>query len=264
MNGEAGSYLALLDEFFKGLKNSYKEEEGNYERKLSHFFEPLVLKYRVAREIKKQTDKFLASDFNLVGIMNPDEGKISDIIAEFLKPDGKHGQGGIFLEKFLEMLEGQLYKGNLDKKIPSNSDVIVEREVTANGFIDIQITFKGERRNFILGIENKPWAGDQPSQLKRYSDYLKKEHKNYVLLFISGNGRLPSEFSIPEEERKELERKGNLLCTSYHRFLIPWLRECFKECEAEKVRWFLRDFISWIEKNFREEVSDGAPEERNH
>jgi hypothetical protein len=38
--------------------------------------------------------------------------------------------------------------------------------------------------------------------------------------------------------------------------LIPWLKECFKECEAEKVRWFLRDFITWIGKNFREEVED--------
>jgi len=75
---EFSSYLSLLDEFFKGLKDCYEKEEENYRNKLSRFFESLVFKYRVAKEIKKQTERYLATDFNLVGIMNPDKDGISE------------------------------------------------------------------------------------------------------------------------------------------------------------------------------------------
>ena len=270
-------------------KNLYfSHEEDNYRKKLHEFFKPLIFKYRVAKEIKRQTDRFLASDFNLVGIMNPCEDKISDIIAMFLKPDGEHGQGKVFLRKFLEILkeerkellkeltakvEPQKQQNEIDDKSKINDienllncRISVEREAEAEGRLDIKITFKTEEGDyFIVGIENKPWAEDQPEQLKRYSGDLENKLKDdYVLLFISGDGRLPSESSIPKEKREDLERNGKLLCSSYRRFLLPWLRESFKECEAEKVRWFLRDFIIWIEEKFREDVSDESSEERNH
>ena len=260
MNGEVDSYLTSLDRFFGGLKSSYEREKERCKKELSSFFEPLIFKYRVAKEIKKQTDKFLASDFNLLGIMSPDEDRISNVIAELLKTNGKHGQGEVFLQKFLVILSKELSKSSLrnflDVEPFLNSRITVKREAETNGRVDIQITFEGER-NFTIGIENKPWAGDQQEQLKRYSDYLRRKYRDYILLFISGSGRLPSDFSIPEKERKKLEEEGRLLCTSYRRFLIPWLRECLRDCEAEKVRWFLRDFITWIEKNFQEEVNDG-------
>lgn len=262
------SYLSINKRFSRDLNNLNSCEEESYFRKLTEFFKPLIFKYRVAKEIKRQTDKFLASDFNLVEIINPTEEKISDIIAMLLRPDGEHGQGNIFLRKFLEILSKELPEkpdGISDIEYLLNCRIIVDREVEAKGRLDIRIYFKKEGENFFtIGIENKPWAGDQPEQLKRYSDYLEKDSdhlkEKYVLLFISGDGRMPSEFSISEKDRKKLEESGNLLCSSYHKFLILWLKECLKECEAEKVRWFLRDFITWIRKNFREEVSNGSEE----
>ena len=263
MDKDFNSYLISMESFFKNLSNLYKKEKENYEKKLYYFTKPLILKYRVAKEVKKQVDKYLASDFNLINIMNPDENKISDIIALFLKPNGEHGQGKVFLEKFLKILKENLaenFQNKINKlKNLSNCEIYIEREVEAKGRLDIEIIFKTEEGNFfIIGIENKPWAGDQPKQIKRYSEELEKKTKdNYILLFISGNGRPPSEDSISEIERINLEKDGKLLCSSYHKFLLPWLKECFKECESEKVRWFLRDFITWIEKNFQEEVSNG-------
>jgi len=221
----------------------------------------LIFKYRVAKEIKRHTDRYLASDFNLVGIMSPDENKISDVIAEFLNPNGKHGQGKVFLKKFLEVLRGFISPDWLSFDNSFLSQVVVERECSTDEGRRIDILLKFPKG--FVGIENKPWAGEQKNQLKDYAEYMRKiSKKEFLLIYLDGWGREAT--SIEPELKNELVEKGKFVELSYCRFLVPWLKECFKECEAEKVRWFLRDFISWIEKNFREEVGNGAPEERNH
>ena len=242
-----------------------------YQRELERikkFFDPLIFGYRVAKEIEKRTDKYLASDFDLIELIKPDENKVSDVMKLLLEPDGKHGQGKLFLRKFLEVLNKKLQERS--KGLPGDienlldCDTTVEREVESEGRIDIRIDFKEKGRSFlIIGIENKPWADDQTGQLERYSEYLEnKSGGNYVLLFISGDGRLPSKHSIREGKRKDLEENGKLVCSSYRGFLLPWLKECLKECEADKVRWFLKDFVSWIEKSFKE-VRNDSGRERN-
>jgi len=252
MSGNVNSYLKSVDGFFRGLRNSHRREKGNYEEKLSHFFEPLVFKYRVAKEIKKQTDRYLASDFNLVEIMDPDEKKVSDIIAELLKPNGKHGQGKVFLEKFLEVLRGVINPSWIFFESLDISRVVVEREYSTDvgRRIDIFLKFP---EGFTIGIENKPWADEQEDQLKDYAEYLEKISKGkFLLIYLDGRGREACSIELRLKEKLRIE--GKFVELSYRRFLIPWLKECLKECEAEKVRWFLRDFINWVEKNFREEV----------
>ena len=259
----SGEYIRSVNRFFESLRGSYMKEKESYRERLSRFFEPLVFKYRVAKEIKRQTDRYLASDFNLVDIMNPDENKISDIIAELLKPNGKHGQEEIFLKKFLEVLKEFVNPKWLSSESLELSRVIVDREhtTTESRRIDIFLRFS---EGITVGIENKPWAGEQKNQLEDYAEYLKKitEEERFLLIYLDGWGREAT--SIRPELKEELKKEGKFVELSYRRFLIPWLKECFKECEAEKIRWFLKDFVSWIEKKFREGVSDGAPEERNY
>jgi hypothetical protein len=196
----------------------------------------------VAKEIKKYTNRYLASDFNLIELFATKEEDISKAIAVLLDPSGVHGQGSVFLEKFLNRL-GVSTEGNLEKAI-----VRTEASIDTGRRIDILIEFAD---GFKVGIENKPWAGDQESQLKDYTDFLAKATGgNYKLIFLGGHRKEPSEWSIPREEKQALEQQGKLICKSYAEFLLPWLRECLKECEADKVRWFIRDFIAWIENNF--------------
>ena len=245
-------YDLSLRKFFNGLKVLYSRERESYQERLSKFFEPLLFKYKVAKEIEKQTNRFLASDFNLVDIMSPDENKVSDIIALLLKPDGEHGQGKVFLVKFLKMLEKFVDKKFLDELDVSQVSVIREYTTNIKRRIDIFLNFSDE---FFIGIENKSWAGEQENQLEDYSKYLEEiSGGNYFLIYLDAQGREAT--SIKKDLKKELKKEGKFLEISYHRFLIPWLKECFKECEAEKVRWFLRDFITWIEKSFREEIED--------
>ena len=236
--------------------------EVEYKQKLRRFFGDLLFRYRVAKSVKAQMDKYLASDFNLVSILALEEKTISRLIGLLLEPDGVHGQGNVFLKKFAETLRKCLKEIGIENPMENvgeigNAKVETEHSTDKGRRVDILIDLP----NFVIGIENKIWAGDQKDQLKDYGEYLANKGKDYLLIFLTCDGREPSEWSIPKDERIELERDGRLIALSYGQLLLPWLKECLKECEADKVRWFIRDFISWIEENCREVSDDGQRED---
>ena len=258
------SYFRSIDRFFKELKDFYSKVQTSYERRLTNFFQPLIFRYQVAKELKKQTDRYLASDFNLIEIIGPDENKLSDIIALLIDPNGTHGQGEVFLEKFLKEIKKQIESPQLQDinsllscKISVLRESFTTQIENQNRRIDLIVEFKNQKYNkkpvFIIGIENKPWAGEQENQLEDYKEHLDKISGNeYLLIYLSGLKR--KAVSIKPQTKERLKQKGKFLETSYYKLLIPWLKECIKESEADKVRWFLRDFVNWIENNFEEEV----------
>ena len=237
--------------------------ESTYRNRLEEFFRDLKFRYRIVKITKEQVDRYLASDFNLVALTHPEETDISRFIALLLEPKGTHGQGDVFLQKFVEILKREL-PGESAGRFAADSNkfkdaqIITEHTTSRGRRIDLLIKLP---TGFRIGIENKIYAGDQEKQLLDYSEYLKETSgNNYVLIYLTCGERTPSKESIPEELRNKLEKTGNFISLSYRRLLIPWLRECLKECEADKVRWFIRDFITWIHKNCEEVKTDGYPE----
>ena len=93
----------------------------------------------------------------------------------------------------------------------------------------------------VIGLENKIWARETPGQLEKYFNYLKDNYKNFILIFLTPNGR-QAETAI-----EEMRRSSRYFEWSYKDLLKPWLKECLKECKAEKVRFFIQDFIDWID-----------------
>jgi len=252
-------YSENLNKFFTALSQTYKSAEEGYKKELQHFFEVLGTQYRIVKKVEDEFNYRFGIKFNLVEIFKPDEERISGIIAELLKPNGSHGQREVFLKQFLRKISDEIDKvktqreeENWLRKEYKWDEIEIATEVDIEkGRIDILIKLSDSGA---IAIENKPWAGEQGSQLQRYVDYLEnkygREKKNYLLIFLTTEGRKPE--SLDNKKREELEKAGKFVVLSYNKFLKNWLKECIKLCEAEKVRTFLKDFITWIEKYFPE------------
>ena len=104
------------------------------------------------------------NDFNpyLQMLSKNDEVRLhSRLICGFLNPLGKHYQGDVFLEEFLQCVGLREWFGD-----SSNARVYKEYKN-----IDVYIT-NGERH---IIVENKIWAENQLRQIERYIESIAKE-----------------------------------------------------------------------------------------
>ena len=62
-------------------------------------------------------------------------------------------------------------------------------------------------------------------------------------------GKPPSPDSISEVDRKQAENDGRFIAIGYPQ-LIDWLKDCRRECQADRVNTFLNEFIDYIQKQF--------------
>ena len=199
--------------------------EQNYEERLERLYSNLNHKLEIYREGKRHWDPFLSTDFNVVSkFIDPDENRLSDIIKYLLDANGSHGQGSKFLDAFLK----RLFKENQPNPELSRNQIQVNREVPTyyndenqRRRIDITIDFK----NFIIGIENKPWAGEGDGQLEAYYKHLKckceREDKKFCLVFITPNRRKPTSI----DNSGDLIGKGELCLLSYSSDILDWIED---------------------------------------
>lgn len=237
-------YEDTLHSFFQVLKAHLNKHRDSYQTKFIAFFDNLSFRMKLFYEFKKQSDRYLSSDFNVFNTICPDENKLSDIIVNILNINGTHGQGGLFLNEFIAFLK----RKNLQIPI-DNCDYKMLREVSANGRIDILL----ESDRFALIIENKPFALDQKDQINRYYEAMKGKHKeNLAVLYLNKNKKLPQNFSdkIKQKQLETLLENNKLAVISYFE-LIEYLTFCYQKCESEKFRYFLNDFIEYIRENFK-------------
>ena len=194
-------------------------------------------KLKVCRLAEQRFAHKLAPRFSLFHYLRDDELGLSKCLADLLDPGGTHGQGALFLEGFLELLPEA---DDLDPKM----DVIVELERrTLDGRrIDILVRFK----NGAIGIENKPWATDQPQQLQDYGRFLSKispNAQNWKLVFLSD--RDPSSDSISTNELKELNESNQFIHLEFKR-IENWLRASLYKTQAPQVRMFVEELADYI------------------
>jgi hypothetical protein len=147
-----------------------------------------------ARVILEDRDEKIAKGagfnvFRLCGV-NHYEVWHSKILAEFLNPQGSHGQGACFLACFQKLLEDNYgFNGVFSDKTILQTEVTGYTGDDSVGRMDILIEDKSEKSVCI--IENKIFAGEQPEQLERYAAWLKSEYKGWksILVFLTLNGR---------------------------------------------------------------------------
>jgi hypothetical protein len=222
---------------------------------LQRYFDELRVRLAVVAEVKKEVDRLFAPDFNPFRLIWMDELRLSNVIANLLDPKASHGQGRRFLDAFLDQLSEKLAEKkplqNLQKAWAECDGIVVETEATTTNSrrMDILIHDHSAEPHALM-IENKPYASDQDRQLQDYADHLKKYAKTYVMVYLSGDGKPPSEQSLAEDEREQMKQAGHLITLAYGRDLVAWLRQCKTIAEADHVRWILDDFTRYIEDKF--------------
>ena len=236
----------LLPVYFTSLRDELAKRQSRVGDSLRDFFDTLGLRLRLASEARREKNVFLALDFNVFSYIDPDESRLSDLIAELLSPDGKHGQGDTFLQLFIDQLD-------IDINRPPKAWPKVRREALVTyppksyGFIDIVIEFG----SYGIGIENKPWAGEQKDQMARYRNHMEHAYPNGFCLVFLSDGRHPE--TLTTELQKTLKEAGRFRVLSYRSGIRKWLRECEKECQADKIRWLIRDFEAFLATEFEED-----------
>jgi len=208
---------------------------------------------RLAEERKQ------ATRFNVFDLIEPDENRLSDVLADLLDPSGKHGQGELFLRLLLE----QLNLGWNTHALPSAK---VEREAATYALrnrrrrIDLLV-----EAGFMLAIENKKDSPEQPHQVKNYLAHLARSaasnHQPYALIYLTPDLRLPSSLTTDALQAERAAR--HLVCWSYPRELRQWLERCRGECQAAKVQYFLADFITYATTVLHRDERNEDPENDN-
>ena len=236
-----------LDTYFGDVGAALAGRRAAFRSDLDAFYSMLQARLDISQAARGRIALFNAPDFTPFGYISPDENTVSRIVADLLDADGTHGQGDLFLREFLVLLK--VDRGGL----PNRYAVVTQVPLFASrvlGFLDILVDFG----DFGVGIENKPWAGEQLNQIERYCTALESRYSGkFCLVYLSGTGRDPT--SISGELHMSLKSTNRLVTVPYGE-LQRWARDCARICEADKVRWFLRDFERYLAGDFAGEGGD--------
>ena len=254
-----------LRKFFADIGSRTAQDGASFQlqdwKHLKRFFSAVGSRVAIAEKKQRQRDRREATRFNVFDLIDPDENKLSDVLADLLDPEGKHGQGDLFLR----LLFKQLDLGS-DAKLAK--DATVHREAPTHGIlkylrrIDVLV-----EAGMLLAIENKVDSIEQSEQVKDYLEHLR--HCTQVrpalsmLIYLTPDGRPPE--SIRREVLDREVAGNNLCCWSYRGQLRAWLEQCRSECKARRIRDFISDFVRYIDLVLKEEPeTEQEQEPREH
>lgn len=123
----------------------------------------------------------------------------SDVISVFLDTNGKHGEGSVFLDLLIDILNKDYHK-HISKLNYRNSEALREY-----GKIDILVRSKDSKHCII--IENKiNNAGDMPRQLPRYYDKMTNEGYTVdaILYLPLDKSKAAREIEWSEEDKEHI------------------------------------------------------------
>lgn len=90
------------------------------------------------------------------------ENVCSDILQFYLQPSNEHGFGALLLDSLFTLIN--------EEEVIDGQNIDVRREETTPESKRIDLVIESD--NFVLGIENKIFAGLSKNQLKNYAEYL--------------------------------------------------------------------------------------------
>ncbi len=213
-------------------------------RHLEQLLQDVAVKVGSLREARMHFSDQLAPDFSVFDYLRSDEVGLSRCLAGLLDPTGTHGQGPLFLRRFLETIDrpGWWVDGERWK-------VALEQQVAGQRRIDIYLSSP----TAVIGIENKPWAADQDGQLRAYAKHLEDDAggRPWALVYLCDAD--PSEASLSKAESARLASDGRFVHIDFER-VAQWLEQSLASVRALNVRVFVEELARFIRRGIRGEL----------
>ena len=194
---------------------------------MSEIQELLRAAQRVIEDVKaKQTEGAGFNVFRLCGVDHY-ETMHSKILAEFLSPQGSHGQGDFFLKRFCMLLKRLCeFKGEFTAAATVATEFSGYIRSDSIGRFDILI--EDDANKSVCIIENKIFASEQPKQLERYAKWLDERRKkgwNAILVFLTLNGKKAWSIKegLPYQRLAYVKQEAGAPC------LTDWIDDCCEE-----------------------------------
>lgn len=182
-------------------------------------------------DVNKTKNDLLKSGecFNIFSSVNIEykEQRHSLFLANLLDPMGSHGQGDIFLKKFINLVNSiQSLKDKIKFKSPIEANVHTELYMGplnlknhTGGRIDISIHPIGRSLNKKIFIENKIEHQDEREQLFRYHNY----DSRALILYLTIDG---SDADAISTFNNKIKNERDYYCISYDYHILKWLESC--------------------------------------
>ncbi|MEI0448285.1 PD-(D/E)XK nuclease family protein [Brachyspira intermedia] len=257
---EEEKYNAISNTIYS-IHKSFLDEEELKTNRLNEIFTKIKI---IIKEVKEEMKKF-PPQFCIFDVVNLQrhENYNSNLLAKFLQINIKYGENTelSFVKDFLIYLNDKFkwdyygFKSIEELEKINHSDIRIKREEYADGRrIDLFIEYNIENseNKFAIIIENKIYASDQPNQLNDYYDYTnnKKNYgKNIYIIYLTPNGREPSENSLSSDIRNKLKDKFQKL---QHSDIALWLENILEN----KKYSFLHDSNILFKDNDNKYIKD--------
>ena len=185
---------------------------------------------RVEAIAKATGDNF--NIFNILGIGHYEVTTHSPMLGELLNPEGRHGQGAMFLHLFL--LQFKVSNFDADSAELKREFPIGPKAGASGGRIDILLK---DRNGSAIIIENKIYTGDGYGQLELY----RKAFPEAELFYLTLAGDKPKKVCGGVDPPPR--------CISYKTDILGWLRDCHKAAvRVPAVRETIYQYIRLIEE----------------
>lgn len=248
INGAVTNHQAGIRVFMEGFGGEIDKAIQEHRTGVRDFFEGLGPVLDAAKATQRWLDRYAATKFSLLTYLSSTslETTLSRIFADLLDPNGTHGQGTAFLRLFLDEID----RGSNGKEIRRWNDysgleqakIYKEHGADERRRIDIVVRIGGSW----IGIENK-LGTEQENQLDHYLGFLQKYcDPKACIIYLNAKGE--------ESETIGDDGKKYYLMIPYYAegdkefSLAHWIRECLHFCEADRVRWFLKDLGDILQK----------------
>ena len=152
------------------------------------------------------------------------EVQICRFLRELLDPLGSHGQGSIFLKKFIRIVLKPADIGFSDTEY-NNAKIICEEFIDNSRRIDIVIHIG----NRLFPIEVKVYAGDQDKQCQDYYNYAVKKDPEVKVYYLTLDGHEPGSESKGKLSTEQFQ------CISFDQEILNWLEVSISAEEIEQI-----------------------------